>query len=519
MKRKVNSRGAAARPVTEDGNLKDLLNDKRRREEGKDAGGGIAGSTRSTASSSEKLPAPKYGSREYWDARYKSHASFDEKLLAVDDSAVDADGDGCVVDGIVLSREAMKPGHEWYFSYDELRPLIMPLILGNDDVVGSEYDDDGDAESWVEEEEGDGDGDGDDGERTDDDEDGDDDSIIAEDESGGTGVTLQSRFEKKPDNPNEAMERPSSDSNGHGELSGHTEHVPKRVLEVGCGDTPLGASLATDLISMHADMGIDARALVGEITCIDYSYIVVQKLNGQGSDEHESHPSNDASIWNKIEKLRPNYQAIDARSLPFSSNTYDLVLEKGTLDAMLSDDEEGLSNCIRIVKEMARVTSDGGAILIVSHLNANDPKGMSWLEDVVFNGLKNEFLERRQLNRDRNASRAKSLDEKTKARTSENDIEYNGDEKEYVWSVEVHGGGSQHLDANGEEVDDSDEDAVYGPAVYILKKKSVPASIAKELFGKKKGGRAKEDVGKNEAEIELVEMPPVKLTFMTYDDD
>ena len=39
------------------------------------------------------------------------------------------------------------------------------------------------------------------------------------------------------------------------------------------------------------------------------------------------------------------------------------------LDAMLSDTEEGLSNCAQIVKEMARVTNEGGAILIVSHLN------------------------------------------------------------------------------------------------------------------------------------------------------
>jgi hypothetical protein len=163
---------------------------------------------------------------------------------------------------------------------------------------------------------------------------------------------------------------------------------------------------------------------------------------------------------------------------------------------------------------MARVTSEGGAILIVSHLNANEPKGMSWLEDVVFCGLKIDFLERRKSKRDRaKASRCESSDEKKNTETSEtvNDE----DDKEYVWSVEVHGGDGQYLDENGDEMEDADENAVlvYGPAVYIIKKMSVPAAIANELFGKKKVRQTKEDFSE---EVELVEMPPVKLTFMTY---
>ncbi|KAL3815994.1 hypothetical protein ACHAXA_010654 [Cyclostephanos tholiformis] len=508
MKRKGNA-GAAIRPgegvdETDDRNLKDLLlNNKRRQRGEEDVTGGIANddtpSPRSSGTS-EECPAPKYGSREYWDARYKSHVS---DAQSANDAASGVDGDGCVMDGVWISKEAMKPGHEWYFSYDELRPLIMPLIFGGDEGSVGDHDDDEDAESWVEEE---GD-DGDDGEGTDED-DGDDDSIIAEDESGETGVTLQSRCEEKSDNTNKAMDGACD-----------TAHMPKRVLEVGCGDRPLGMSLASDLISMHAGMGTDARLLVEEITCIDYSDIVVRKLNGQRLDGHVCNPSNDESTLKTTDKLQPIFRTIDARSLPFLSNTYDLVLEKGTLDAMLSDEEEGLSNCIKIVKEMARVTSDGGAIFIVSHLNANEAKGMSWLEDVVFNGLKEEFLMRRQWNRNGEASQVISLDENAKAKAPRNDNDYNEDDKEYIWSVEVHGGGGQHLDANGEEIDDTNEDAVYGPAVYIVKKKSVPAAIAKELFGKKKGRLAKEGVGENEEEVELAEMPPVKLTFMTYDDD
>ena len=92
-----------------------------------------------------KIPPPKYGTKEYWEARYKSHLP-----------GMHMDETSCTLDGVVLSKDATKPGHEWYFTYDELRPLIIPLILGTLDntVAEGDYDDeDEDAESWIEEEE------------------------------------------------------------------------------------------------------------------------------------------------------------------------------------------------------------------------------------------------------------------------------------------------------------------------------------------------------------------------------
>ncbi|KAL3763598.1 hypothetical protein ACHAW5_009599 [Stephanodiscus triporus] len=532
IKRKAHS-GASNSPgkggaETEDENLKDLLNNKRQK--GEEDSGGIVGDAESRSpSASKKRPAPKYGSKEYWNARYKSHVTGARECAQLEkDCTADVNGDGYVLDGVLLSKEAIEPGHEWYFSYDELRPLIMPLILGSMDkeVVESDYDEDEDAESWVEEEDK-----GDNGEMEE--EDGDNDSIITENYREGTRVAVQSKCEEKSDNPSIVIDQPSTltlgDYSNDNELPGEldlTKRKPKRILEVGCGDKPLGSSLASDLISMQTDMGIDAQLLVGEVTCIDYSDIVVQRLNKQRLDGEESHPSNNyASTLKKSETLQPTFQVMDARSLPFLSNTYDLILEKGTLDAMLSDEEEGLSNCIKIVKEMARVTSEGGSILIVSHLNANEPKGMAWLQDVVFRGLKDDFVERRQFYRERRkATQAKLSDDKKKAETSENDNSKDeDDEKEYVWSVEVHGGDGQYLDENGDEIEDVDEDVIpiYGPAVYIVKKRSVPASIAKELFGKKRERRSAEDVkdSEHEEEGELVEMPPVKLTYMTYGGD
>lgn len=155
---------------------------------------------------------------------------------------------------------------------------------------------------------------------------------------------------------------------------------------------------------------------------------------------------------------------------------------------------------IQIVKEMARVTSEGGAILIVSHLNANEAKGMGWLEDVVFRGLKDEFLERHKWDRRKGIETSGETD----------------DEKEYVWSVQVHGLGNE-IDG---ELDD-DAVPVYGPAVYIIRKKCVPASVAKELFGPKEKEESAEGAAGNATkkgmeEEGLLKMPPVKLEFLTY---
>lgn len=505
-------------------------------------------------------PAPKYGTKEYWEARYKSHKSGvglvaenaneanepSENTSNADSKSNESSeaNPSYVVDGVVLTKEATKPGHEWYFSYDELRPLILPLILGNmDDDNESQEDceeyllEDGEdnGDGWVEVEEDQGD-DGNDGEDTcedgngESDDDGEstkcDNEIAKTDNVGEQPRSTNNR--KEPEDDEEASCQNDS-------LAGEPDAPrPKRVLEVGCGDAPIGTSLVSDLTSVPSDLtsdtpGFGALCVVEEVTCIDYSEIVIEGLIEKYKMEQESKQG--ATTENGKQKqndsqLHPTFKALDARSLPYESNTYDLIIDKGTLDAMLSDEDEGVKNCIQIVKEMARVTSsEGGAILIVSHLNANEKKGMGWLEDVVFRGLKDEFLERQKFTK-----------EKQKAKKDEASAEEGEEENEYVWSVEVHGGDGKFLDANGDEIeqDKVPDDAVpiYGPAVYILRKKSVPASIARELFGKKKknegtgvGGEdnATEEMGTeqdrdgSDDEDELMEMPPVKLEFLTYD--
>ena len=403
---------------------------------------------------------PKYGTREYWEARYKSHLN-----------------PGVGVDDTSTSTNA---GHEWYFTYDELKPLIMPLILGdlNNEVAESDYDECSDAESWVEEEE---------------EEDSDTEGKAKND---STNDNTQEDIEEDI----EEQELPDIDT---------TNLKPKRVLEIGCGDVPIATSLVSDLLSMQQSENGSNANLIDEVTCIDYSEVVIETLIKQ-QKKLQQEQQDSSGKKGTTQRLQPTFQTLDARSLPFESNTYDLILEKGTMDAMLSDEVDGIPNCIQIVEEMARVTSEGGAILIVSHLNANEDKGMGWLEDIVFSGLKDEFLERRKQKRKETKS---TKDAATK------DSDDDDDEKEYVWSVEVHGGEGKYLDANGEEIEDptDDDTPTYGACVYIIKKKSVPASIARDLFGKKKKETTEDgDANSDDEKVELMEMPPVKLEFVTY---
>ena len=84
--------------------------------------------------------------------------------------------------------------------------------------------------------------------------------------------------------------------------------------------------------------------------------------------------------------------------------------------------------------------------MIVSHLNANSPKGMQWVDDVIIKGLQ-------------------SVDATAN------------------WKIEVHGGDGETESTAGNEKDDgltvtetsneedSDhDDERYGPAVYIIQK-------------------------------------------------
>ncbi|KAL3790221.1 hypothetical protein HJC23_005593 [Cyclotella cryptica] len=459
-------------------------------------------------SSASKRPtsAPDYGSKSYWEARYKSH------LSALTPSADDQEETSHVVDGVELSNEAILPGHAWYFTYDELRPLILPLILGEAEAHEEEAllnDFDEDEDSW---EEASSEGGGETGSNACEEEE------PQEEEERENGDEDEKGFNTEG---NEQSNADQSDDESIDPLESYLTQQqprssPKSILEIGCGDVPLGSSLTTELNQLQSSTGCNARMVVSHVTCIDYSEVVIENLIRQQQEQQQldmqrhqedenKEPSTDQQTTKESTQhppIHPTYATVDARSLPYPSNSYSLLLEKGTMDAMLSHPTEGISNSISIMKEMARVCAINGAILIVSHLNARCEKGMGWVENVVIQGLREEWSERRK--------KKKKLEKKQNGCESE--------ELEILWSIEVHGGEANYNDDEGVvKVKEDAEGPSYGPAVYILKKKGVAASIVREITGKKKD-RKRELQDENETNVVDMEeeMPPVKLEFLTY---
>ena len=63
---------------------------------------------------------------------------------------------------------------------------------------------------------------------------------------------------------------------------------------------------------------------------------------------------------------------MDARRLPLRSGVFDIVLDKGTLDALLTDEVHGMRNATAMVREVRRTLSPGGVYLVVSHSPSDD---------------------------------------------------------------------------------------------------------------------------------------------------
>jgi len=298
-------------------------------------------------------PPPPYGTQEYWEGRYAKAGA----------------GGGAAGDEL--------PGHAWYFSYGDLRPILLPLLLGGregaiggaDGGSGDGPDDGGGGGADRRTPGRDGDtkigDDGDDGSAGDDDGDG-----RAGDNDGGSADD-----DVDDDGSGGGRSEEEGDDDGQPERPGLSADGPVAVLEVGCGDVPLGAALAADLDALGR------AAAVTDVVCCDYSPAAIDALVAAQRDAPaRSGPAGTIGV-------RVVYSVADARKMPYPDGTYGLLLEKGTLDALLSDKVRGRENCVAVVTECARVLEAGGCMVIVSHLNAHTPKGVAWLEEIIMPGL------------------------------------------------------------------------------------------------------------------------------------
>jgi len=487
-----------------------------------------AGASSDAVRSNKKPAAPPYGSQAYWEERYQTQfASLqpqdEQKQKKVEPMEEEED------------TTTTLPYHSWYFSYDELRPLLLPLLLGgreaarslllqNDDDDDDEQDDDEQSgceeEEVDDDEEVDGSGagavqDGTSSAKQESDEDtpaaatsasnkpssNKEVAIMDEKKTEAEDEDFQKAAEQSPKNESDMNEngadfedeeddnQSSSDGDDDDEDSSPDRQDglasldgPVAILELGCGDVPLGAALALELRELQQTTGSAARNVVQQILCTDYSPTVIETMRRQyGCKDDSCTPETVTTVTTPaintqqslptvdIGNIPLEFATVDARSLPYESNTFALVMEKGTLDAMLSDETHGARECISIVAECARVVKVGGCIMLVSHLNAHTANGMRWLEEVVFAGLQ-QFQSHSQKQNDNNTGATRKDDT-----SFANSAPYSSNST-VTWEIEVHG----HDEVPQEEDEDGNDGVESsrspsnsaGPAVYIIHKKT-----------------------------------------------
>jgi SAM-dependent methyltransferase len=392
-----------------------------------------------TKVSADPPSAPPYGSQEYWDLRYKVQSKLEtptteSTATSPSEQETEQEDDG--------EKNDTLPYHAWYFTYKDLRPLILPLILGG--LVDMDLFD-GESEQYtMDETKSDNGGSRDKGEggervkpiedenikisKENEDEDHEDhiDDEKNDKESGDEGSASlpdDEVFEEVEDEENEDYddEPPARE--------GVAKHGAVSILEVGCGDVPLGKDLAVEFIALEKAAGTKIASVVKKIVCCDYSPTVVAMMNEKKQEVEGMNSDKTATLDTILD-----FQTVDCRKMPYEDRAFEIILEKGTLDAMLSDKECGVSNCQQIIKECARVLAIGGYIFLVSHLNAHTDSGIEWLDQIVLPGLREG---------DQNAR----------------------------WDIEVHGNdGSGELEEGNDGEDASPTAWGPGPGVYIIRK-------------------------------------------------
>jgi hypothetical protein len=270
---------------------------------------------------------PQYGSQEYWEERYQKHRQLDKKGGSDEQGATDSSDN---------ANDAL-PYHAWYFTFEELAPLILPLILGGRNECTLENTDDNNDDT--------------------------------QQDSGQTDTTIESAKPSVPPDQSSntiAVDKEGSDNDIEEEMDdddeeeeemeereGLAKNGPISVIEIGCGDVPLGQGLSAELSRLQDVTGAKADKIVKEIVCCDYSSAAIDLCNENQRRDLESRGDDTKFIV-------VDYVTCDARKLPYPNCSFHLIIEKGTLDAMLSDKEAGRSNCTMIMTECARVLKQGG---------------------------------------------------------------------------------------------------------------------------------------------------------------
>jgi len=67
-----------------------------------------------------------------------------------------------------------------------------------------------------------------------------------------------------------------------------------------------------------------------------------------------------------FKELEDRYLIMDARNMSFQDSTFDAVVDKGTLDAMMCG-KNNLSNCSKLCTEVSRILKPGGIFILITY--------------------------------------------------------------------------------------------------------------------------------------------------------
>ena len=125
-----------------------------------------------------------------------------------------------------------------------------------------------------------------------------------------------------------------------------------KILNIGCGTSELSEKIYTNLN-------------IKNISNIDFSDKCISIMNERNKEFKEM-----------------EFKVMDALSLNYENNTFDLIIDKCLLDCLFCN-EFPFTNCAKYFKEVQRVLKDNGVFFLVSHSDINN-------REVNFSNL--EFL-------------------------------------------------------------------------------------------------------------------------------
>ncbi len=135
-----------------------------------------------------------------------------------------------------------------------------------------------------------------------------------------------------------------------------------KVLELGCGDRPLIQDFKKFNVQSSSLFAIDfSESVIADLKCVE-TYAGI------------------------------HFESMDARNLSFADETFSFIIEKGTIDAMLSakKQSEGLKNAFKLVEQAIRTLTKDGVFVIISHIRVDSDEFELFMDDVIIPGLENK---------------------------------------------------------------------------------------------------------------------------------